>query len=429
MTTNRIMLSDILSPSRFEAEIAAGRIQERAHPNDPDLRIYSYTKLTQFGGLWTPEARQARGLILQVPNGDFELATVKARGLPKFFTLEQTESDWGRAKLVDDDENVVVEDAPVIPWNLPATVSEKMNGALGLGYIDPEGRFRISTKGSFTSLEATVANRVLDSKYAEATKKLSEAGTHPGFPKPYTMLFEIITPERPHPVDYGDLEDLIYLGDIDNGTGTWSPATSGGWMEKWGFTSAKVLNVNSLKEAVELPYENNTEGFVVTVRNAGPDAIYKIKPAQYLQLRKLFYALQESELKDFVAADSFLKNLDSIKGPQDVDLSALVGDLELNEQMLSLMSKRQETIYSDVVVPANRLISDLQAKLNANFANFTAAYGVSWVETVPRRAVAAWVKSQPKEDQALYFSIYEMLLGGNPLRAHKTAVNKVLAVR
>lgn len=425
MTTNTILLSDIVSVELFAADLAAGRIQTRSHPDDPELRIYSYTKMTQYGGLWTAASKLARGLILRVPGDDLTRATVESRGLPKFFTVAQVaDSDWGRAKLIDDDENVVVDEAPEIPWDLPAVVADKLNGALGLGYIDPSGRFRISTKGSFESLEATVANRVLDTKHARATELISRADT--SVPPMTTMLFEIITPERPHPVDYGDLEDLIFLGTIDNRTGQWTPARGDEDAVLLGFPFAPTHKVKSLREAVELPYEDNTEGFVVTVIGGDPEAIYKVKPNEYLQLRKLFYALQDTELKDFVSARSFTDQLLGIESAQDIDLSALVGELKLNGQMEAMLEKRRSTIFDEIVRPAQELIGDALAALGDWGLNRPEAKG-DWASQVPRGEVARWIKEKPQKLQGLYFAVYSgMLLGSDGAKASQAAVKLTL---
>lgn len=421
MNTNKniVLLSDIVSVDNFVREIAADRIQERVHPDDSDLRIYSYTKKTQFGGLWTPESRLARGLILRVPGGDFSKATVESRGLPKFFTVSQVESDWGRVKLIDDDENVVVDEAPEIPWDMPAVVADKMNGALGLGYIDSSGRFRVSTKGSFVSLEAEVANRILDSKYANATDFFSRCDSvDPSFT---TMLFEIITPERLHPVDYGDLEDLIFLGTIDNRTGQWTPAVGDEDIVLAGFPFAPTHQVKSLREAVALPYEDNTEGFVVTVLGGGPDAIYKVKPNEYLMLRRLFYALQDTELSEFVSSKGFINRLQDMGSPEKIDLSDLVGDIVLNGQIKQMFDNRRQAIFDEVVAPARKIVAGVMNDLES----------VDGIRTMNRGEVARYIKANHSDKTSLYFAGYDDLIEGpredGSYRSNAPAVKLVVA--
>lgn len=284
-------LSDLASVDEFLRLIKGGYISERVHELDSTLRVYSYTPKTQFGGVWTPETRLARGLILSVPNGDLHTAVVVGRGLPKFFTVEQTDSDWARPKLVDDDENVVIQEAVELPWEAPAFVADKLNGALGLAYSAPDG-LAISTKGSFGSLEASIATRIIREKLSATQQNDFLART-----EGTTVLFEIITPERPHPVDYGVLEDIIMLGSVDHETGRWAPAADGGRLATlFGLETAPRLPYGNLREAVESPYRENTEGLVVTVEDEEGQHLYKVKPAEYLELRKAFYATETVDL-------------------------------------------------------------------------------------------------------------------------------------
>jgi len=415
---NITLLSSIVDVDGFLADMARDLIQERKHPEDSDLRIYSYTKKAQYGGLWTPAAKLARGLILRVPGGDFSKAVVVSRGLPKFFTLEQIDSDWGRVKLVDDDENVVVSEAPVIPWDAPAVVAEKMNGALGLGYVDSTGKFRISTKGSFESLESTVANRVLDGKYSAV---LDELAVDTG----YTMLFEIITPERPHPVDYGDLEDLIFLGSVSNATGAWFPSEENSKMAELGFPVAPRKSVATLREAVALPYAANTEGFVVTVVDGGPEAIYKIKPKEYLDLRRLFYAVQEGELVKLALTESFAESAFSAKGPDDIDLSSLVGSLAISAQTERLLAAAKGKLYFEVALPARQLVFEAVGRIRAVLPGLKKS---SSSDRELRAALANFVKgSVPKELQGLHFAAMKYVLGGGLEVAMKLGISIVVA--
>lgn len=63
----------------------------------------------------------------------FDDALVVARGMRKFFTVDAANSDWGKLKLVDDDEGVTVADDVSIDYNAPASVADKLDGALGIG--------------------------------------------------------------------------------------------------------------------------------------------------------------------------------------------------------------------------------------------------------------------------------------------------------
>lgn len=293
MTT---FLRDLVSVADFSRYLADGYISERPHELDSSLRVYSYTPKAQFGGFWTPEMRLARGLMLRVTES-LEDAVVVGRGLPKFFTIEQVDSDWGRPKLVDDDENVVIQEAVELPWEAPAFVADKLNGALGLAYMAPNG-LAVSTKGSFGSLEAKIATRLMRSKLSKAAQERFLELTDGE-----TALFEIITPERPHPVDYGELEDIILLGRVSHKDGKWHPAAADDKLVKeFGFSVAQRLELLTLRDAVEAPYRENSEGLVVTIEDNGVQHLYKVKPAEYLALRKAFYALETVDFIDLVTA-------------------------------------------------------------------------------------------------------------------------------
>ena len=256
---------------------------------------------------------------------------------------------------------------------------------------------------------------MLDSKYADALPGLSQ-------PTGSTMLFEIITPERPHPVDYGNLEDLIFLGTIDNCTGGWTPARGDeDAVVRFGFPFVPTHEVASLRDAVALPYEDNTEGFVVTVIGGGPEAIYKVKPNEYLELRKLFYALQETELKEFVSTRSFTDQLLEIKSSDEIDLSALVGELKLNGQMLAMLEKRRTTIFEEIVVPAQRLVDEFRREL-LRFAEDS----MDTIENMPRGEVATWINRGDRTYRGLFFSTYDMLLGGPNSKVSQAAVKLIL---
>lgn len=290
MTTR---LNDLVDVIAFEEALREGYISERKHEADATLRVYSYTPKTQYSGRWTPETRLARGLMLQIIDNDFENAVVVGRGLPKFFTVEQVGSDWGRPKLVDDDEGVIIEEAAVLSWDAPAFVADKMNGALGLAYNGPDG-LEISTKGSFGSDEAKVATRwIRDHLTADEQARFVE------YFEGSTALFEIITPERPHPVDYGTTEALFFLGSVAHSDGRWTPAEPAHFLAtKLRFEVAARLEYRTLQEAVEAPYVLNTEGLVVTLDDETGQHLYKVKRPEYLELRKAFYA---TETVDFAA--------------------------------------------------------------------------------------------------------------------------------
>lgn len=408
-------LKDIVDPTRFADFVARGLITSRAHEDNPQLRVFSYGKRVQFEGIWTPETRLARGLMLnfETPD-DFESATIVGRGIPKFFTVEQAGDDWSATKLVDDDENVTVDEHPVIPWDAPAHVANKLNGALGLGYINPKGNLAIATKGSFGSIEAIVGSRLMLEKTVsnmEVLKAFIASGNTP--------LFEIITPERPHPINYGNLEDLIYLGFVSNKDGVLFPADDSHIFTQAGFTRAETMPYQTLREAVTAPYEFNTEGMVVSINEDSTQHLFKVKPKEYLTLRRMFYAVRETDLKK-ILQNMTGKEIFDIQSATDVSL----GDAEamLMEAHEELATAHKQTIYAQILVIKKTVdkVKSIFDSLRLNYPD----YNADW-----RKDMSILIKGSDydSETKVLLFAILSDTLGDTYsvyVKAMKDYLNK-----
>lgn len=154
-------------------------ITSRSHPR-LDLDILNYTPKTAYGRYWTDETEMCRGLIVNRRTKD-----VVARPFRKFFNLGEVP---GQA----------------IPAE-PFVAYEKMDGSLGISYLDWDGLPSVATRGSFLSDQAKRATAVLRTKYADTLGRLADlCGV-------YTFCFEIILPENRIVIDYGDRTDLVLL--------------------------------------------------------------------------------------------------------------------------------------------------------------------------------------------------------------------------
>lgn len=391
------LLSELVSVESFAKAIEAGLISERTHPDDRELRVYSYTKTVQFSGMWTPETLLARGLILRTPGGSLADAEVVGRGLRKFFTVEQMGSDWSKVKLVDDDEEVTITETPDISWDAPAVVADKMNGALGLAYVAPDGGISISTKGSFTSLEAEEGTRIVRQLTPEQQEEFSRLAL-----RGETVLFEIITPRRPHPVSYGDKEALVFLGSVNNRTGKWNPAAENDPVaEKFRFETAKQLPYTTLAEAVRAPYRLNTEGFVVTVSGKNGQELYKVKPGEYHALRKFFYASTPRELTT---------NFSKLKGEELLAITS-VEDIKFPEELTAaidpkapLLKERRELAFKELIAPVHERARSAEKRIGELLAELG--------EVPEKRAVALRVNQEPPSDRPLLFRAFADLQNG-----------------
>ena len=241
--------------------IQRGEVTARRHPSLP-YTIYNYSADVQWTNTWNDVTLNCRGLILD------DNHNIIARPWKKFFNLGQV-------------------DLP-IQFDTPVEVMDKADGSLGILYpiVHPEGLdvfFGVATRGSFESDQAKHATDVWNERYARLVKPM------PG----YTMLFEIIYPSNRIVLNYGDMDDLILLGAVENSTGHYiSPQVAVGmWNEAgtkdgfafWPGPVVQVMPFNSISEALAHTDRSNAEGFVIRSHNF----MVKVKQPDYLELHKL----------------------------------------------------------------------------------------------------------------------------------------------
>jgi RNA ligase len=174
-----------------------------------DLVLYNYSDKCTFDKHWNKYTMECRGLILNKITGE-----TMARPFSKFFNLGELESPL----------------LPNIPVGEKYEVYEKVDGSLGILYLDPaDNKYKIATRGSFSSDQAKKATEMwyetnhgshvnTDCLWHRALK------TNLGL-MDYTLCFEIIYPENRMNdgarlvCDYGSKEMLILLGAINKTTG------------------------------------------------------------------------------------------------------------------------------------------------------------------------------------------------------------------
>ncbi len=174
-----------------------------------DLVLYNYTDKCTYDKNWNKYTMECRGLILNKITGE----TV-ARPFSKFFNLGELESPA----------------LPNVPVGEKYEVYEKVDGSLGILYLDPaDNQYKIATRGSFKSDQAIKATQIFNNvpEYEVASyneRYVSLLDVYPKF-KDYTLLFEIIYPENRMNdgarlvCDYGSKETLILLGGVNKVTG------------------------------------------------------------------------------------------------------------------------------------------------------------------------------------------------------------------
>lgn len=179
---------------QIEENIAKKYISKRKHPHS-DMYILNYTNSCQFDQAWNKATIMCRGLIV---NENYDILY---RPFPKFFNLDQ----WRSLKNhVYNLFGVSYKNA----FKEPVSITEKMDGSLGIIYLDEDQNFSICTRGSFASEQALVGTKLLREKYPHIC------------PNPHlTYLVEIIYPENKIVVDYKGESKLVLLACIDNQTG------------------------------------------------------------------------------------------------------------------------------------------------------------------------------------------------------------------
>lgn len=270
-------ITDLFSLDDLNDAIEKGHVREQEHPDLP-LRIYNYTDRCQYEGIWTPVTRQCRGLIV---NQHLEIV---ARPFPKFFNYGQPECGE-------------------LCFTEPATVTDKLDGSLGIGY-QANDQWDIATRGSFTSDQAVHATAILNRKYQDFS-----------FPPGYTPLWEIIYPDNRIVVDYGGLDDLVYLGFVNIKTGSigsaYSILTKSSLGQKnlitWTGPRAEQMQAGTLPEALVLPPRKGKEGVVVSLFGSGK--MVKIKQEDYVALHKLVTRLSARSVWERMGAGETVSDI------------------------------------------------------------------------------------------------------------------------
>lgn len=246
-------LNDLLDTAQLADEIAAGYVTERYHPEFGELAILNYTDKCQFDGHWTDVTMLTRGLIYNRETGE-----IVARGLPKFFNY----GDEAHTGQLDPD-------MPIL------SAHDKVDGSLGIGYLRPDSKAAIATRGSFVSEQALHATAMLN---VAQEHLIAEAGNYG-----LTPLWEIVYPENRIVLDYGDRDELVELGTVGNDSGAFFPVR----------TSRDDIKSGTLRDVLEREPRKNAEGYVIWLTR---NRAIKLKQADYLALHRIVSNLTVKEV-------------------------------------------------------------------------------------------------------------------------------------
>lgn len=250
-------LQEYLDVNLLNKMIDLGYVLVNKHPN-VDLYILNYSKICPIDKMWNDVTEKCRGLIV-----DSE-GNIKARPFKKFYNYEE------------------IEDKSIIP-NLPFKVYDKMDGSLGILYWIDDIPY-IATKGSFISEQAQIGTAILHAMGYDVFKELD---------KNITYLFEIITPEDPKVINYGETEDIFLITGINIETGE-EINIDDMIMFRPVYTYDNVKQWENLRECID---GTNREGFVIKFSN---NFRLKLKYTEYFELHKILYSLSDNFIFDLI---------------------------------------------------------------------------------------------------------------------------------
>ncbi|MFC9292621.1 RNA ligase [Streptomyces sp. NPDC057011] len=269
MSQEPLTLHDLMPAQALAESIAAGYVTRKPHPELP-LSIYTYSRTAQYEGVWDQVTTRCRGLVAEDSTG-----AIVALPLPKFFNVGEHEAGMPYAPALPDE---------------PFEVYEKVDGSLAVVF-HYAGRWRVASKGSFTSTQATWAQRRLDGKDTSALR--------PGV----TYLAEILYPQNRIVVNYGDRRDLVLLAAF-GGEGTEVPLTEaaahwegiGSVVTVW--PAMPLDELIALTESSTMPggaaaTGTDAEGFVLRFAS-GVRA--KAKIAEYVRLHRVLTGVNERDI-------------------------------------------------------------------------------------------------------------------------------------
>ncbi|MFJ3840915.1 RNA ligase [Streptomyces sp. NPDC090054] len=269
MSQDHLTLHDLVPAQALAESIAAGYVTRKPHPELP-LSIYTYTRSAQYEGVWNQVTTRCRGLV-----ADDSTGAVVALPLPKFFNVGEHEAGMPYAPALPDE---------------PFEVYDKVDGSLAVVF-HYAGRWRVASKGSFVSTQATWAQRRLDGKDTTALR--------PGV----TYLAEILYPQNRIVVNYGERRDLVLLAAFGQ-DGTEVPlAEAAAHWEVIG-SVVKVWPAMPLDELMALTESNtmpggaaatgtDAEGFVLRFAS-GVRA--KAKLSEYVRLHHVLTGVNERDI-------------------------------------------------------------------------------------------------------------------------------------
>jgi RNA ligase len=273
-----VKLTELFSLEQLDWEIFEGYVKRQKHPFLP-LDILNYTDKATYDRRWNDVTTHCRGLIV-----DRVTHEVIARGPRKFFNYGEPDSfQYELSTAVD--------------------ITTKQDGSLGIGwyYVDEDENchWGIATRGSFTSEQALHATALVKEFPTRAAGYELLLDTLAGYrDEGLSYICEIIYPENRIVLDYGERDELIPLGCVNNSTGliTYRPSR-----DHYGYELVANSNMPllpTLADALALPIPDDEEGYVLDILNEQGEVVdhLKLKGDRYKELHAAIFGLSEKAI-------------------------------------------------------------------------------------------------------------------------------------
>jgi RNA ligase len=356
--------------------VASGHLRKVISPCKK-FKLYNYTDKTTYDRLWNEHTSNSRGTIYCNETGE-----VLCRAFPKFHNYSEFNPE--KQKYV----NACAEDG--------IEVYEKIDGSLGiLGFYG--GKWRVSTRGSFTSDQANYANEKLLPKYDMSKQD-----------KDSSYMIEIIYPMNRIIVDYGKKEELVLLTALSletGGTPMWKYNER--VAEETGMGLCKKYDITTIEQLLYLQknMDHTEEGFVVRFPGKNIERV-KFKSLEYLNVARL---------TNYMTPLSFWKALKN--GKVEVDFL---------EHLPEEFRKEAEDLKAEV----ERSYENCRAEILLDFAGVITTLDVpldSYLNGDTRKALGLFLKENKVRHSG---AMFQMLLGNDLepyiLKTIRPTNNKIL---
>lgn len=294
----------------------------REHPTYKGLFIGNYSTLCQINKMWNRHTIQCRGIILDENR-------ILGRPFKKFFNYGELQ---GLRNHMWELYNVRYSEI----WTKSFVAQEKMDGSLIIRCRLPNGKWEISTRGSFESEQAEMARKIWQDRYNSVELDWR-----------YTYLFEIIHPENRIVVKY-DYTDLVLLGIINTEYGielSYDEITALQLPFKRPEVYRDLVTLEQAECVVNDKPGHLWEGFVCDFGNGFR---CKIKAKEYLELHRIVTNLSPRNVFEAMQSGAITEWLDQVPDEFYVDIREIQDEITKKYNTVECQAWKDFAIIRDI---------------------------------------------------------------------------------